>query len=73
MAALEKVYYDPEHAASFGGVDAVHRASKEEGLKITRPEIKQWLHKQDTYTLHKPVRWHFKRGQVIVGGMDEQW
>ena len=70
---LEEVYYDPGHAASFGGVDAVYRAAREKGLKITRPKVQKWLSKQDTYTLHKPVRWRFKRGRVFVDSMDEQW
>ena len=29
--------------------------------------------KQDTYTLHKPIRHHFRRNRVIVGGIDHQW
>ena len=29
--------------------------------------------KQDTYTLHKPKRRHFRRNRVIVGGIDHQW
>jgi transposase InsO family protein len=29
--------------------------------------------KQDTYTLHKPMRRHFKQNRVIVGGIDQQW
>ena len=29
--------------------------------------------KQDAYTLHKPMRHHFKRNRVIVGGIDQQW
>ena len=29
--------------------------------------------KQDTYTLHKPARRHYKRNRVIVGGIDELW
>ena len=29
--------------------------------------------KQDAYTLHKPIRCHFKRNQVIVGSIDQQW
>ena len=29
--------------------------------------------KQDTYTLHKPARRHYRRNRVIVGGIDELW
>ena len=27
--------------------------------------------KQDTYTLHKPARRHYRRNRVIVGGIDD--
>ena len=35
--------------------------------------MKQWLAQQDTYTLHKAIRYKFKRRRVIVGGIDHQW
>jgi transposase InsO family protein len=48
--------------------------TKREGkFKITRQQVKEWLMKQDTYTLHKPVRRNFRKNRVIVGGIDEQW
>ena len=40
---------------------------------ISRAQLKKWLMKQDTYTLHKPARRHYKRNRVIVGGIDELW
>ena len=48
-------------------------AKKEGKFKITRNKIKEWLMKQDAYTLHKPIRRHFRRNRVIVGGIDQQW
>ena len=42
-------------------------------FNISRTKIKEWLMKQDTYTLHKPIRRHFRRNRVIVGGIDHQW
>ncbi|CAB4042433.1 uncharacterized transposon-derived, partial [Paramuricea clavata] len=60
--------------ASFGGVDSIYRVVKDEGKhQISRNKIRLWLQKQDTYTLHKPVRYRFKRNRVIVGAIDEQW
>jgi hypothetical protein len=60
--------------ARFGGVDSIYRAVKSEGRhQISRNKIRTWLQKQDTYTLHKPVRYRFKRNRVIVGAVDEQW
>ena len=40
---------------------------------ISRAQLKKWLMKQDTYTLHKPARRHYKKNRVIVGGIDELW
>ena len=71
---LSQIYYDPESHASFGGVDSIYRAVKNEGkYEISRNKIRQWLQKQDTYTLHKPVRYRFRRNRVIVGAMDDEW
>ena len=36
-------------------------------------DVERWLSTQDAYTLHKPVRRHFKRRCVVVGGPNKQW
>ena len=41
--------------------------------EILRNKIRLWLQKQDTYTLHKPVRYRFWRNRFIVGGTDDEW
>jgi hypothetical protein len=71
---LSSVYYDPKRAGGLGGVDRLYKDVRKEGkFEISRMEIKKWLMKQDTYTLHKPMRRNFKRNRVIVGGIDQQW
>ena len=71
---LASIYLDPSHPASFGGLDAVYRAVKEEGnSKISRKQVQDWLSQQDVYTLHKPARRHYKRSRVIVSGIDAQY
>ena len=71
---LASIYYDPKRSGGFGGVGRLYAdVKKEETLKINRNQIKEWLMKQDTYTLHKPIRHRFRRNRVIVGGIDEQW
>ena len=70
---LKRVYYDPQNPAGFGGVDAVYRAAQKDNVDIDRKQIKTWLSEQPTYTLHKPVRRHFQRNRVVVGGIDHQW
>ena len=42
-------------------------------MPIVCTQIKEWLMKQDAYTLHKPIRRRFKRNRVIVGRIDQQW
>ena len=71
---LTSIYLDPSHPASFGGLDAVYRAVKEEGKnKISRKQVQDWLSQQDVYTLHKPARRRYKRSRVIVPGKDAQF
>ena len=71
---LPIIYYDPKRSGGFGGVGRLYQDVKKEGkFKISRKEIKEWLMKQDAFTLHKPMRRHFKRNRVIVGGIDQQW
>ena len=66
--------YDPKCSGGFGGVDRLYKDVKKEGkFNINYTKIKEWMMKQDAYTLHKPIRRHFKRNQVIVGGIDQQW
>ena len=48
-------YYDPKRVGSYGGVAALQRVVPAER------DVERWLSTQDAYTLHKPVRRHFKR------------
>ena len=41
--------------------------------KFTHKQIKDWLSKQDVYTLHKPVRWRFRRRRIFTSGIDDLW
>ena len=71
---LASIYLDPSHFASFGGVDAVYRAIKEQGeTDISRKDVQDWLSQQVVYTLHKPARRRYKRSRVIVSGINAQF
>ena len=71
---LSSVYYDPKRSGGLGGVDRLYDDVKREGkFKISRNQIREWLMKQDTYTLHKPIRRRFRRNRVMVDGIDQQW
>ena len=71
---IASIYLDPSHPASFGGMDAVYRAVKEEGeSKISRQQVQDWLSQQDVYTFYKPARRRHKRSQVIVPDINAQF
>ena len=54
---LPSIYYDPKCSGGFGGVDFLYRDVKKEGkFNISRTKVKEWLMKQDAYTLGKPIR-----------------
>ena len=63
---LQQRYYDPKRVGSYGGVAALRRVVPEQ-------DVERWLSEQDAYTLDKPVRRHFKRHCVVVGGPNQQW
>ena len=69
-AVLNRTYRNPDHPASFGGVNALHRALKG---RVKVKNIRKWLQTKDSYTLHKPLRHKFPRNRVIVGGINEQF
>lgn len=69
---LTTIYNKPGNAGSFGGVENLYRAVKEDGLyKVTRKEIKDFLNKRDEYVLHRPVFHKFPTNHVIVGGIND--
>ncbi|KAF0021869.1 hypothetical protein F2P81_025878 [Scophthalmus maximus] len=64
---MKRVYYDPSHPGSLGGVERLCRALKDEtGERVDKARIKDFLSEEDTYTLHEPARIHFPRNRVFV-------
>ena len=65
---LSQRYYNAKRPGAYGGQKGLERATR------LKPEVvKEWLSHQDTYTLHKPVRYRFERRRIIVGGLDHQF
>ena len=69
---LRDLYYNPE--SGFHGAETLYQKAKSEGLKISRREVKDWLTKQLTYTLHKPLHTPRSRSRATyVSKIDQQW
>ena len=61
-------YYDINQVGSYGGIQPL---SKKTGVE--KKKVQDWLQTQDTYTLHKQVRYKFPRRKIIVSGPGQQW
>ena len=71
-AVLNKIYYDPKSAGSFGGIQRLFReASKHHN--VTEEQVRDFLKKQNTYTLHKDRRFKFVRNRIISLYKDYNW
>ena len=68
MTELNRIYYDARQPDSYGGINALQRASR--GRKTT---VEKWLQSQDVYTLHRTPRRNFQRRKTIVYGENSQY
>ena len=71
---LKKIYYDAGNPGGLGGVSRLITAVKAtEGVTPKITDVKNWLEKQDVYTLHAPAAKRFRRNRVYVSGIDKQF
>ncbi|WAR31101.1 YMD3-like protein [Mya arenaria] len=71
---LKNIYYNPKHAAAFAGPQKLDKVVKNEGkFNIGMHRIRRFLHDQESYSLHKPVRRRFQRNYVVSAGKDDLW
>ena len=54
---FEKLYYDPKSPAGYaGGEQALYQLARKSSKKVKLDDVRNWLRKQQTYTLHKQIR-----------------
>lgn len=70
---LDSVYYDTKSPACYSGILAVHREAKKRDTTIRLPDVKNYLNRQYTYTIHKLTRKKFKRNKIKAVGVDTNW
>ena len=70
---LEQLYYNPKSPAAYAGEQALYKLAKQLSKKVKLQDVRDWLRKQQTYTLHKPIRKKFLRRKTVVAGIDTQW
>ena len=69
---LEQLYYNPKSPAAYAGEQALYKLAKQSSKKVKLQDVRDWLRKQQTYTLHKPIRKKFLRRKTVVAGIDTQ-
>lgn len=67
---LSNIYFDPAHVAGFRGEKALTESVKNQ---INKSEVKKWLQAQDSYTLHKPLRYKYPMLRYNVSNIDDLW
>ena len=65
LGEMNRLYFDPRQSGGFGGLPAAER--------YLNGDVKSWLIRQDTYTLHKPLRHRFRRRQTFTKGIHDLW
>ena len=63
---MEKIYYNPREAGSFGGIRALSLHSGK-----SQSAVRKFLQGEDTYTLHRPVRRRFPRRRTFAKGIND--
>jgi len=66
--SLHDIYYDIDNVGAYGGVKQLQKKSN-----LPSAKVKQWLSKQTTYTLHKPLRRRFATRAYRVPGLNHLW
>ena len=70
---FDKLYYDPKSPAGYAGEQALYKLARKSSKNVKLKDVRNWLKKQQTYTLHKPIRRKFLRRKTVVAGIDHQW
>ena len=70
---LTEHYFDPNHPGAFAGPYKLHKILHNIGKPVSYHKVKEWIRKQDSYTLLQPVKYKFPRQRVITQGIDDLW
>ncbi|XP_067653351.1 uncharacterized protein [Haliotis asinina] len=72
--ALEDYYFDPQKPGAYYGPSKLRSVLRDKGEpKTSLRRVKKFVSDQDAYSLHRPVRYRFKRMKVRVNSIDEMF
>jgi transposase InsO family protein len=65
---MNKIYFDPKHRASFGGLERLKR-----DVDAKKSDVSKWLQSQRVYTLHKPARRKYVTRRTLTSHFASQF
>ena len=70
---LDKMYYDLKSPSAYSSKNNIFQAAKKINKSIKLSDVNSWFRKQLTPTLHKPVKYKFRRNKIIVMSIGDQY
>ena len=70
---LNKIYYDLDSPSAYSSKNNVFEAARDIDKSLKRSDVDAWFRKQLAPTLHKPVRYKFRRNKTIVMSIGDQY
>ena len=70
---LKSIYFDLKSPLAYTSRQNVYKAAKKKMPSIRKKDVNLWFEKQLSPTLHKPVRYHFKRNKTVVMRIGDQF
>ena len=70
---LKQLYRDPKFKGAFGGRKQFYRAVKENYPNVKWRQVKDYLKKDDGYTLHRPIRKPRKYRRILTKHINYLW
>ena len=70
---FHRLYYDLENPSAYSSKKNIFHAAQNIDKSVKLSDVNSWFQKQLTPTLHKPVRYKFRRNKVIFMSIDEQY
>ena len=70
---LKNIYYDLKSPHAYTSKANVYKEAKKKLPELRRKDVNLWFQKELAPTLHKPVRYKFKRNKTIVLAIGDQY
>ena len=70
---LNNIYYDLKSPYAYTSKANVYKEAKKKLPELRRKDVNLWFQKELAPTLHKPVRYKFKRNKTIVLAIGDQY